>query len=61
MAWIARDKDNGLFIYRDKPKRDEVWLIWIGNNFNFAKLPDNADKNLINKTITWKDEPVELK
>lgn len=60
MAWIARDKDNKLFVYRDKPKRNEMWSIWESNDFIFAKLSDNADSELINRTITWKDEPVEI-
>lgn len=61
MAWIARDKDNDLYIYTNKPKRDEMRSLWISDNFDFAKLSYNGDKNLIGKTITWDDEPVELK
>ena len=55
MAWIARDKYNDLYIYMDKPKRDET------SNSDFAMLSYKADKKLIHKTITWDDEPVELK
>lgn len=61
MAWIARDKDNDLYIYMDKPKRDEMRSLWVIDNSNFAKLSHNADRRLIYKTITWDDEPVELK
>lgn len=60
MAWIARDKDNDLYIYMNKPKRDEMWSLWISDNFDFAKLSYNGDKNLIGKTITWEDEPAEV-
>lgn len=60
MAWIARDKYNDLYIYMDKPKRDEENLIWTSNS-DFAMLSYKADKKLIHKTITWDDEPVELK
>lgn len=60
MAWLARDKDNDLHVYTDKPERVEMWSVWISKNSNFAKLSDNADSELINRTITWKDEPVEI-
>ena len=60
MAWIARDKYNDLYIYMDKPKRDEENLIRTSNS-DFAMLSYKADKKLIHKTITWDDEPVELK
>ena len=60
MSWIARDKDNDLYIYTDKPKRDKMWLLWIRVNSDFSKLSYNGDKNLIGKTITWDDEPVEI-
>ena len=60
MAYIARDKDNDLYIYTDKLKRDEMWTLWISINSSFAKLSYNGDKNLIGKTITWDDEPVEV-
>ena len=60
VSWIARDKDNDLYIYTDKPKRDKMWLLWISVNSDFAKLSYNGDKNLIGKTITWDDEPVEI-
>ena len=57
---MARDKDNDLYIYTDKPKRDKMWLLWISVNSDFAKLSYNGDKNLIGKTITCNDEPVEI-
>ena len=60
MSWMARDKDNDLYIYTDKPKRDKMWLLWISVNSDFAKLSYNGDKNLIGKTITCNDEPVEI-
>ncbi len=61
MAWIARDKDNDLYVYMDKPKRDEIQSLWVSDNSNFAKLSYYGDRKLIGKTITWDDEPVELK
>lgn len=59
MAYIARDKDNDLYIYTDKPKRDEMNPLWISDS-SCAKLSYKADKKLINKTITWEDEPIEI-
>ena len=61
MAWLARDLDNDLYVYTDKPKRDKMRSIWVSNSSKFAKLSDSADKLLIDKTITWNDEPIELK
>lgn len=61
MAWLARDLDNGLYVYTDKPKRDKMRSIWVNNSSKFAKLSDSADMLLIDKTITWNDEPIELK
>lgn len=58
MAWLARDKDNDLYVYTDKPIRDKRGL-WTSDS-DFAKLSDDADERLTNKTITWEDEPVEI-
>lgn len=60
MAYIARDKDKELYIFEDKPERDEMRSLWRSDNTNFVRLSGNADRNLIYKTITWEDEPVEI-
>ena len=59
MAWLARDENNDLYVYTDKPIRDKRGL-WTSDS-EFAKLSDDdADERLINKTITWEDEPIEI-
>lgn len=60
MAWLARDKDNDLYVYINKPKRDEMRSLWRSDNTNFVRLSSNADRKIIYKTITWEDEPVEI-
>lgn len=66
MAWIARDKENVLFVYEDKPYRTGRW--WLpepyrdifGIKADMVRLPDNADEKLIGRHLTWDDEPVEI-
>ena len=58
MAWLARDEDNDLYVYTDKPIRDKRGF-WTSDS-DFAKLSDDADERLTNKTISWEDEPVEI-
>lgn len=68
MAYIARDKNNDLYVYDLMPVRNYYYDKWmipdiLGNIFNFnkVKLPSNSDEKLIGKHITWEDEAVELK
>lgn len=65
MAWIARDKDNTLIIYADKPNRNMNAECFAINSFAFShdyvELPSNIDEKLIGRHISWKDEPVEIK
>ena len=64
MAWIARDKDNTLFIYTDKPERREDFELFTISSLELysyhIELPSNADEKLIGRNINWKDEPVEI-
>lgn len=58
MAWIARDRDESLYIYECLPERvSNEWL----TDFDMIELPANADERLIGKHIDWKDGPVEIK
>ena len=65
MTWIARDKNNELYLFKDKPKReDDVWVppyrnICIDSPY-IIELPSDGDEKLINRHITWDDEPVEI-
>nr|DAH69494.1 MAG TPA: hypothetical protein [Caudoviricetes sp.] len=57
MAWIARDKDERLYIYKELPERvSNEWL----TDFEMIELPANADEKLIGKHIDWTDEPVKI-
>ena len=57
MAWIARDKDEHLYIYRGLPQREsKAWQ----SGYDMIQLPSDADEKLIGKHIDWKDEPVEI-
>lgn len=63
MAWIARDKDNTLIIYADKPKRGTDGCFAVTQfmfYYDFVELPSNADEKLIGRHIDWDDEPVEI-
>lgn len=63
MAWVAVDKDGRECIYQFRPIR-----IGITNKFvpryNYSMqlvLPKGSIKKLIDKDLTWEDDPVELK
>lgn len=64
MAWIARDKDNTLFIYTDKPERREnMGVFTIGSlelDSYYIELSPDVDEKLIGRYLTWDDEPVEI-
>lgn len=65
MAWVAVDKDSTEIIFTDKPCRmyDDVedCEYWDTTSGMFVVLPKGTIKKLIGKTLTWEDEPVELK
>ena len=61
MAWIARDKDSFLFIYKDKPTRgDMYWKSKCNHEGDYILMSSGADEKLIGKHLTWEDEPVEI-
>lgn len=57
MAWLARDKNERLYICRDYPKR--ISGAWV-NKYDMIELPSNADEKLIGRHIDWDDEPVKI-
>ncbi len=59
MAYVAVDVDGSEYIYRYKPKRE--YDEWAYGGDSFIKLPQGTIKKLIGHTLTWDDEPVELK
>ena len=68
MAWLARDKDETLGIFGEKPTRDNFgrWRTDAYIAFNVYDddfgigLPTGADEKLIGRHIAWDDEPVEI-
>lgn len=64
MAWIARDSDDTLFIYADKPERRTDVECFAVTQFmsshDFVELPSDVDEKLIGRHIDWDDEPVKI-
>lgn len=65
MAYVAVDKDGTESIHDLKPIRDEQEGYWAscasyGKN-DYVLFPKGSIKKLIGRTLTWDDEPVELK
>ena len=55
IGWIARDKDNELYFFDQKPFRDsEVW------NASFSTSSMCLDDFLLSHSIEWEDEPVKV-
>lgn len=74
MAWVATDAYCDEYIFQNKPKRDGNW--WVdpiyesfdgqGGALTYhhnsdINLPKGFIKKLIDRDLTWEDEPVELK
>ena len=57
MAWIARDKNERLYIYSSRPERNfDEWMVY----WDAVELPSDADEKLIGKHIDWDNEPVKI-
>lgn len=59
MAWVAVDKNGDEYVWGDKPRRmgNEFWIHYQ----LIEQLPKGSIEKLINRKLTWEDEPVELK
>lgn len=59
MAWLAVDKDGSEVKFNYKPTRvvDSWWSI-CGDNQRY--MPQGSIQKLIGRSMSWKDEPVEL-
>lgn len=61
MAWLAVDKDGEEGAYQYKPIRIEL----LGGTFvcedGTVVLPKGTIEKLIGYSLTWEDEPVEIK
>jgi len=57
--WIARDKNNLLYIYLNKPfkefKEDDVWTVSSKNSDKWFNIPSTLFPNL-----KWENEPIEV-
>lgn len=64
-VWVARDRDGGLFTYKNKPWRqviDKMWLdspIYQDYKYNGVGCSDQLDNNLFPE-LKWEDEPMEV-
>ena len=61
MAWVAVDKDGRECIYQFRPKRRNNQFIPLYAYSMWMALPKGSIKKLIDRDLTWEDEPVELK
>lgn len=60
--WVARDKDECLWLYIDKPKRSETRDWWEVDTQNSLLRDDDCmeiNGDLFPK-IRWEDEPLEV-
>lgn len=59
MAYVAVNEDGSEYIHELYPHReyDEAWYRL---NSDMVKLPKGSIKKLIDRELTWEDEPVEL-
>lgn len=58
MAWLAVDKDNSEYIYKERPTRylDAYWY----NDYGYVQIPYGSIERLIGRKLTWDDEPAKL-
>lgn len=69
MAWLAVHKNGKEGIFKNKPTRGEELDFWYDEQEDDAgvlydteiPLPKGLIKKLTGKTLSWNDEPVELK
>ena len=54
--WVARDKDDMLFLYKTKPKRDNIFEDWDMSLYGDCM---KLNKKLFPK-LKWEDEPIEV-
>ena len=56
--WVARDKDNQLYLYRDKPTKGMAsdTIVWLATSFNTIHI----DSDLF-PSVKWEDnEPTKV-
>ncbi len=55
--WVARDKNNSLWLYKEKPYRNEIYECWQSEDPYVYVGP--IDKTLF-PNLKWEDEPIEV-
>ena len=58
MAWLAVDKDGQEWIYLSKPVK--FTRSWRPSNASCTQLPKLTIRDLLDKDMTFEDEPVEI-
>lgn len=60
MAWLAVDKDGEEWIYIHHPKRfEEMWGVH-NSEEKCHPLPYGTVASLLDRSLKWQDEPVEI-
>lgn len=57
--WIARDKDGSLWLYDEKPIREEKCSVWI-NESNITDEGIGVLQPTMFPSLKWEDEPIEV-
>lgn len=60
--WVARDKDECLWLYIDKPIRSQTQIWWEVDTINSLLRDDDCmeiDGDLF-PDLSWEDEPIEV-
>lgn len=68
MAYLAVEKDGSVWLFQHKPKRQQVFedgeLVcedWQEQSNVYQEITEMTIEQLIGSSLTWEDEPVELK
>jgi hypothetical protein len=58
--WIATDKDQLTYMFKSKPFRTTVNTWDVIGKYDAKYISERVCEFLIDKVLTWKDEPVEV-
>ena len=64
-VWVARDSDGGVYMYANKPWRQEIDKMWLDSStYQDYKYEDNGCIQQLPvdsfPELTWEDEPLEI-
>lgn len=57
--WVARDKDGSLWLYNEKPTREEKSSCWI-NKSSITNEGIGTLQLTMFPDLKWEDEPIEI-